>query len=78
MKKRTAKRIRRYIEEQLLTEPYEGADPLADGLLDSLDIEELVAYIEETYGVALTEDEIVPSNFANISVLAELVDVKRR
>jgi hypothetical protein len=74
---RTARRIRRYIEAELLDGPCEG-DPLAVRALDSLAIEELIAHIEESYRIHLDEDDIVPEHFASLGALAALVDAKRR
>lgn len=72
----TAERIRSFIDEQLLDDgPTEG-DPLSDEALDSLAIEQLVTYIEETFGVAFRDDEVVAKNFASVPTLAHVVNQK--
>ena len=56
--------------------PTEG-DPLAEDAVDSLGIEELVSYIEETFGVTFRDDEVVARNFASVPTLARVVNQKR-
>lgn len=65
-----------FIVDELLDEPFRGDDPLAAGVVDSLGIEQLLAYIEEEFGVELEEEEIVYDNFESLTVLAALVDSK--
>lgn len=74
---KTSKRIRRFVDERLLDGAPTAGDPLADGLLDSLAIEQLIAFIEETYELALLEEDLGPENFASIDAVAALVDAKR-
>ena len=72
----TAERIRSFIDEELMDDgPIEG-DPLTDEALDSLAIEQLVSYIEDTFGVTFRDDEIVARNFASVPTLAQLVNQK--
>jgi acyl carrier protein len=39
------------------------------GVLDSLDLTELVAALETKYGVFMDVDEIVPDNFSNLAAI---------
>jgi acyl carrier protein len=73
----TAERIRSFIEEELLDDPAEPGDPLANGALDSLAIEQLVTFLWEDFGVTFRDDEVVEKNFSSVARLAELVDEKR-
>jgi acyl carrier protein len=75
----TKRRIRRHINRELL----EGSgqrprDALAAGALDSLALEELVAYLEDRYGIVFTDDEFVAENFSSTLALASLVEAKRK
>jgi len=74
---KTARRIRRYIEAELLDGPFDGGDPLAAGVLDSLAIEELIAHLEQAYAIRFEEDDLVRKNFASVHALAALIDAKR-
>lgn len=48
--------------------------PLVEsGMLDSLGIFQLVAFIEEELGVAIRDDELTPQNFRSVSAIATLI-----
>lgn len=72
-----ASRLRDFIVEELVEVPYDGADPLADGVVDSLAIEQLVEYIHEAYEIELEDEEMVAENFESLASLATLVEAKR-
>jgi acyl carrier protein len=71
------RRLRDFMVEELLDDPYDGPDPLADGVVDSLAIEQLLEYIDEIYGVQLEDEEIVEENFESLAILARLVEGRR-
>ena len=74
---KTAKRVRRFVEHNLL-DPGQafGGDPLAEGLLDSLAIEQLIAFAEDTYHIEFEDEELIAENFATIDTVARLIDGK--
>ena len=74
----TVWRLRRFIAQNVVDEPLGSGDPLAEGLLDSLAIEQLIAYIQEQFGVSFDDQELVAENFSSVPTLAVLVDTKRR
>src|SRR5581483_2744374 len=47
---------------------------LANGILDSLGILRLVAFIEETFGVNVPDEALVPENFGTVRRVAALVE----
>lgn len=71
--------LRRYIEENFLLGT--RATPLGDGdsfleqhVLDSTGFLELIAHLEETYGIRVADEEMVPDNLDSIdSVVAFLL-----
>ena len=71
---KTAKRIRRFVDAHLLDDEPTSGDPLADGLLDSLAIEQLIAFLEDTFGIRLDEVDLDPKHFSSIEAVAALVD----
>jgi acyl carrier protein len=72
-----AEDIRNFIFEELMEgQPKEG-DPVSDGKLDSLALEQVIGFIEDTYDVAFTDDELVEENFTSIDAVAALVETKR-
>jgi acyl carrier protein len=74
----TAWRIRRHIKSEIQNGSSGSPDPLAARELDSLQIEQLVAYLEETFGVRFDDDELVAESFASVSTLARVVERKRK
>ena len=49
-------------------------DSLLDAqLIDSLGILELVGYLEETFAIEVTDDDLSPENFDSIGALARFV-----
>ena len=53
-------------------------DPLLrTGILDSLGILEVVAFIESEFGILIADEELVPESFESISTMARFVDGKR-
>ena len=73
----TAERIRSFIEEELLDDPAEPGDPLTNGALDSLAVEQLITYLSEAFGVTFRDEEVIEKNFSSVPRLAEVVDDKR-
>jgi acyl carrier protein len=53
-------------------------DLLALGLVDSLGMIQLVAHLEQKFGIQVSDDELVPSNFQTLGDLARFVEDKTR
>jgi acyl carrier protein len=53
-------------------------DRLLDtGVLDSLGILDLVSFVEQEFGVTISDDELLPENFQSIEAIAAFVLRKR-
>ena len=52
-------------------------DALAEGLLDSLAIEQLIAFAEDTFAIEFDDEELVAENFVTVDSVAALIDAKR-
>lgn len=50
--------------------------PLLEGILDSPDVLRLVVFVEEEFGLEVSDDEIVPENFATIASVTDFVRAK--
>lgn len=49
---------------------------LAAGIIDSLGVLELVAFLESAFLIKIADEELTPENFASIANLASFVDQK--
>lgn len=81
MEKNIQKTFRNFIIENFLFEEddnlKEDTSFLENGIIDSTGVLELVMFIEETYGISVEDDEIVPENLDSISKIAEYVQRKQ-
>jgi acyl carrier protein len=52
-------------------------DLLANGIIDSHGLMELVGFIEQRYGISVADDDLLPENFQSLSHIAAFVERKR-
>ena len=79
----TSVALRRFIVENFLfgrEEPPLGEDEslLGRGIVDSIGVLELVAFIERTFDVDVLDHEIVPANLDSLASVTSFVEGKRR
>ena len=72
------KQVRQYIADNFLfsDDGYQLSDDasfLEEGIVDSTGVLELVMFVEETFNVAVEDEEIVPDNFDSVSQLAAYI-----
>ncbi len=70
--------IRNYIANNILfsgnSYPYpDNASFLDEGIVDSMNVLELVTFVEDTYGIKVDDQDIVPDHFDSVSKLAAYV-----
>lgn len=54
---------------------FEGVDNFFDeGMLDSFDLMSLVSSLGSVFGVQIKGEDILPENFANVEVIASLIE----
>lgn len=53
-------------------------DLLEKGIIDSLGIMKLILFMEETFRIAVTDDEIVPENFQTLNNMVKFVEQKMK
>jgi acyl carrier protein len=51
-------------------------DLLEKGIIDSLGIMKLVVFIEETFGIEVIDEEIIPENFQTINMMVKFIEQK--
>ncbi len=52
-------------------------DFFEESIIDSTGILELVCFVEETYNVTISDDEIVQQNFSSVNNVASFVEKKQ-
>ncbi len=50
---------------------------LANGILDSLGVLDLVGYLEREFGIAVSDDDLLPENFETLRRLTVFVEDKQ-
>ena len=72
--------IRGFVIERFLFEEDEGLKGdtsfLENGIIDSTGVLELVSFIEETYGITVADEDIVPENLDSIANIARYIQSK--
>jgi acyl carrier protein len=76
------KTIRHYIMENLLFTEDESSlqdsDSFLDGgIIDSTGVMEIIMFIEETFGIKVNDDEMLPANLDSVDNLAAFVQRKQ-
>jgi acyl carrier protein len=56
--------------------PGEDVSFLEKGLIDSTGVLELVAFVEEKYGISVADEELIPENLDSINKLSTYVTKK--
>lgn len=74
-------RIRAYLIEHFPTARNRtlGEDDhlLANGILDSLGVLDLVAYLEQEFGIVVADEDLIPEHFQTLRHLATFVEERR-
>jgi acyl carrier protein len=73
--------IRKFIRENFLKENryknfHDGICFIDGGIIDSVGVLELVAFIEETFGFRVEDEELIPENLDSIDKLVTYVTLK--
>jgi acyl carrier protein len=74
----TVDQIRAYIERTFGKSVGPDDSLLDSGLIDSTGIFELVAFLEDTFGVKVEDEEIVPEHFETAAQIAGFVERKKK
>lgn len=74
--------IRKFIVDNLMLgqedRPLAGSESLLEaGIIDSTGVLELVTFLEESYGIEVTDEEMVPDNLDSLDNLVRYVSKKR-
>jgi len=74
--------IKTYIAQNILfsgdSYPYpDEASFLDEGIVDSMNVLELVNFVEDRFGIKVTDTDIVPDNFDSVGKLAAFIQGKK-
>jgi len=75
-------KVKNFISENILFSdigyPFNENDSfLEKGVVDSMNVMEIVAFVEDTFGVNISDSDIVPSNFDSISNITKFIEKKK-
>ena len=78
MKEKTSKEIRDFIVENFLfgdsSNGLQDTDSLLEkGIIDSTGVLELVSHLEETYGIKVEDEELIPENLDSIANVTDFL-----
>jgi acyl carrier protein len=75
--------IRKFLVEEILYDrqlkelaPTENL--IERGLLDSLGILKTVTFCEDTFGITIPDDQVLPDNMESVQAIARLVEERRK
>ena len=73
--------IRNHIAKNILFNdkgyPYsDEASFVEEGVIDSMNVMELILFVEESFGVEVADEEIIPDNFNSVRKIANYVRAK--
>jgi acyl carrier protein len=51
-------------------------DLLEQGIIDSLGIMKLILYMEDTFGIVIADEDVVPENFQCLNSMVKYVEAK--
>jgi acyl carrier protein len=75
-----ADRIRMFIKDEVVLDAsasLEDDAPLLEGILDSLALMQLVAFLEEEFDTEIDDTEVTAQNFRTIADIERLVEARR-
>ncbi len=69
--------VKNFLLEQEYIKPDEVIDEseslLERGIIDSLGVMEMVALLEETYGIEIDDDDLMPENFDSLAAINDYI-----
>jgi len=55
----------------------DGASLLENGIIDSTGVLELVTFLEESFGITVEDDELIPENLDSVENVTKFLERKR-
>lgn len=64
-----------FLRDSAVTEIPEELDLVGNGIIDSLGVLKVVAFMEETFGVAVTPEAMTPDNFGSLRAMLQVLQL---
>jgi len=76
---RVQDRVRQFIRDSFLVDEFADEDSfLATGIIDSLGMMQLVAFVESEFDIQVADADLVPENFDSVASVSKFVEARRR
>ena len=77
------KLIKKFIQSELVKDSADVDLSITDnlietGIIDSLGIQQLIAYLEETFSIQITDDDLIADNFETIEAISTFLRNKMK
>jgi acyl carrier protein len=69
-------KLKEYIRETTNTDVDSNTPLVENGIIDSMGVMDLIAYIQSSFQVEFTDDDLTANNFQNINTIAHLIESK--
>lgn len=73
--------IKTFIQKEFLRNPgadlKSGDNLIEQGIIDSLGIMRLLEYLEKSFGIKVTDEELIPVNFESIESISTFIRSKK-
>jgi len=75
--------IQRFIQDHIVNgqknvDLEKSTNLIEEGVIDSLGIMKLLTFIEETYNIQISDEELLPENFESLGAITGMVESKLR
>lgn len=71
----TVEQVRAFIRESFFVDDFQDDESfLRSGIVDSIGMLHLMTFVEETYGMEVADDEVVPENFDSLRGLVAFIE----
>ena len=73
--------LQQFIQDQIVkgqknVDLQKSTNLIEEGIIDSLGIMKLLTFIEETYNIQISDEELLPENFESLEAICTMVENK--
>lgn len=71
-------KLREYIRDTMNTDVDSNTPLVGNGIIDSMGVMDLIAFIQSSFHIEFTDDDLTVENFQNINSIACLIDNRNK